>query len=63
MELTFQIPLKVIPSPPSLIPPPDFCKRLTYEINYGGSGNRNKTSGDAIFHCHFYPTSPRACGR
>jgi len=27
----------------------------TYEINYGGSGNRNKTSGDAIFHCHFYP--------
>ena len=28
---------------------------LTYEINFGGSGNRNKTSGDAIFHCHFYP--------
>ena len=27
----------------------------TYEINYGGSGNRNKTVGDAIFHCHFYP--------
>jgi hypothetical protein len=27
----------------------------TYEINYGGSGNRNKTAGDAIFHCHFYP--------
>jgi hypothetical protein len=27
----------------------------TFEINYGGSGNRNKTSGDAIFHCHFYP--------
>lgn len=27
----------------------------TYEIAYGGSGNRNKTSGDAIFHCHFYP--------
>ncbi|HER35705.1 MAG TPA: hypothetical protein ENO19_09605, partial [Halothiobacillaceae bacterium] len=27
----------------------------TYEINFGGSGNRNKTSGDAIFHCHFYP--------
>jgi hypothetical protein len=21
----------------------------------GGAGNRNKTSGDAIFHCHFYP--------
>lgn len=27
----------------------------TYEIAYGGSGNRNKTFGDAIFHCHFYP--------
>jgi len=27
----------------------------TYEINFGGSGNRNKTAGDAIFHCHFYP--------
>jgi hypothetical protein len=27
----------------------------TYEINFGGSGNRNKTTGDAIFHCHFYP--------
>jgi hypothetical protein len=27
----------------------------TYEINNGGSGNRNKTAGDAIFHCHFYP--------
>ena len=27
----------------------------TYEIAYGGSGNRNKTPGDAIFHCHFYP--------
>jgi len=27
----------------------------TYEINYGGSGNRMKSSGDAIFHCHFYP--------
>jgi len=27
----------------------------TYEINFGGSGNRNKTSGDSIFHCHFYP--------
>jgi len=26
-----------------------------YWINFGGSGNRNKTSGDAIFHCHFYP--------
>lgn len=27
----------------------------TYEIAFGGSGNRNKTSGDAIYHCHFYP--------
>jgi hypothetical protein len=27
----------------------------TYEIAYGGSGNRNKTVGDSIFHCHFYP--------
>ncbi|MFQ5399507.1 MAG: copper oxidase [Anaerolineae bacterium] len=27
----------------------------TYEIPYGGSGNRNKTAGDSIFHCHFYP--------
>lgn len=27
----------------------------TYEIVYNGSGNRNKTFGDAIFHCHFYP--------
>ena len=27
----------------------------TYEINNGGSGNRNKSVGDAIFHCHFYP--------
>jgi hypothetical protein len=26
-----------------------------YWINFGGSGNRNKTAGDAIFHCHFYP--------
>jgi hypothetical protein len=28
---------------------------FTYEIAYGGSGNRNRTVGDAIFHCHFYP--------
>ncbi len=28
---------------------------FTYEIAYGGSGNRNKSPGDAIFHCHFYP--------
>ncbi|MBT3205031.1 MAG: hypothetical protein HOB14_19700 [Gammaproteobacteria bacterium] len=27
----------------------------TYEINFGGSGNRNRSAGDAIFHCHFYP--------
>ncbi len=27
----------------------------SYEINFGGSGNRNKSAGDAIFHCHFYP--------
>ena len=28
---------------------------FTTEIAYGGAGNRNKTPGDAIFHCHFYP--------
>ncbi|MFQ5433327.1 MAG: Ig-like domain-containing protein [Anaerolineae bacterium] len=28
---------------------------FTYEIPYGGGGNRNKTAGDSIFHCHFYP--------
>jgi len=27
----------------------------SYWTNFGGSGNRNKTVGDAIFHCHFYP--------
>jgi hypothetical protein len=27
----------------------------TYELVNGGSGNRNKSSGDAIYHCHFYP--------
>lgn len=27
----------------------------TLEIAYGGSGNRNFTAGDSIFHCHFYP--------
>ncbi|MBI3181156.1 MAG: copper oxidase [Myxococcales bacterium] len=27
----------------------------TYDINYGGGGNRNFTVGDAIFHCHLYP--------
>ncbi|MGB8508728.1 MAG: Ig-like domain-containing protein [Pyrinomonadaceae bacterium] len=28
---------------------------FTMEIAYNGSGNRNKTVGDSIFHCHFYP--------
>lgn len=27
----------------------------TYEILFGGSGNRNKHVGDMIYHCHFYP--------
>jgi hypothetical protein len=27
----------------------------TLEMVYNGSGNRNKTAGDSIFHCHFYP--------
>jgi hypothetical protein len=27
----------------------------TLEIDYNGSGNRNKVVGDSIFHCHFYP--------
>ncbi|WP_075306501.1 hypothetical protein [Hyalangium minutum] len=27
----------------------------TYELVFGGAGNRNHTAGDAIFHCHFYP--------
>ncbi|MEW5745726.1 MAG: copper oxidase [Nitrospirota bacterium] len=27
----------------------------TYDIAYNGSGNRNQTVGDSIFHCHFYP--------
>ncbi|MBH0199927.1 MAG: hypothetical protein HP497_11000, partial [Nitrospira sp.] len=26
-----------------------------YWINFGGAGNRNKSAGDVIFHCHFYP--------
>ncbi len=26
-----------------------------YPVSYGGSGNRNRTPGDAIFHCHLYP--------
>jgi manganese oxidase len=28
---------------------------FTTEIAHGGSGNKNKTPGDSIFHCHFYP--------
>jgi len=27
----------------------------TYELSFGGSGNRNRSAGDAILHCHFYP--------
>ncbi|MEN3334315.1 MAG: manganese oxidase [Blastocatellia bacterium] len=27
----------------------------TLEMVYNGSGNLNKTVGDSIFHCHFYP--------
>ena len=27
----------------------------TLELVYNGSGNRNLTAGDSIFHCHFYP--------
>jgi hypothetical protein len=28
---------------------------MSYEIAHHGSGNRNKTVGDSIYHCHFYP--------
>jgi len=28
---------------------------FTLEMTYNGGGNRNKTVGDSIFHCHFYP--------
>lgn len=28
---------------------------FSYEIYYGGTGNRNVTPGDSIFHCHLYP--------
>lgn len=28
---------------------------FSYDVSYNGSGNRNKTVGDSIFHCHFYP--------
>ncbi|MGB9180569.1 MAG: hypothetical protein WCB68_15150 [Pyrinomonadaceae bacterium] len=27
----------------------------TLEMVYNGSGNLNKTAGDSLFHCHFYP--------
>ena len=27
----------------------------TYQISWGGSGNRNLEVGDSIFHCHLYP--------
>lgn len=27
----------------------------TYELVNGGAGNRNRSAGDAIYHCHFYP--------
>lgn len=28
---------------------------FSYGIEFGGSGNRNLTPGDSIFHCHLYP--------
>ncbi len=28
---------------------------FVYPIYYGGSGNRNRATGDSIFHCHLYP--------
>ncbi len=28
---------------------------FTLDVAYNGGGNRNKTPGDSIFHCHFYP--------
>ncbi len=28
---------------------------FTLDLVYDGSGNRNLTAGDSIFHCHFYP--------
>ena len=30
-------------------------RAYTLEMAYNGSGNRNQTVGDSIFHCHFYP--------
>ncbi len=28
---------------------------FSYEIEFGGTGNRNLSPGDSIFHCHLYP--------
>ena len=28
---------------------------FSYEISFGGSGNKNLSPGDSIFHCHLYP--------
>lgn len=28
---------------------------FTFEMTHHGSGNRNQTVGDALFHCHLYP--------
>ncbi len=28
---------------------------FSYEVSFGGSGNRNLSPGDSIFHCHLYP--------
>lgn len=28
---------------------------FTLDMTYNGTGNRNQTVGDSIFHCHFYP--------
>lgn len=28
---------------------------FSYQIEFGGAGNRNYTVGDSIFHCHLYP--------
>ena len=28
---------------------------FSYEVEFGGSGNKNRSPGDSIFHCHLYP--------
>lgn len=28
---------------------------FSYEVEFGGSGNKNRSAGDSIFHCHLYP--------